>query len=546
MNKSSIRISLYFSYTRILVIQQKLNGKQQAKISQTMETCNVCFNDVTDVVACTTCAGRSCRDCFRDSAMIQTTQVVPCMHCRTPHPLEFIVENIRRSPEWLEQRGNQLFASQQPLMPDTQETALTYMDAKRRYTIVRDLMDASSAAKNDLLRKYHSTRYGGNLQETHAMVGAFEFEIWNHDQTRKRLKRCIDDYGIGWLGYNFDTLTSATPTKKDQEDQLPFIKACPQDDCRGFLNPAFVCTMCACKCCKECHEVLQQEQSQSHTCDPSTKASIAAVATESRPCPSCAAAISKIDGCDQMWCTQCHATFSWLTGCIVEGRIHNPHYYEWMRRNGKTIPRHDEQPHNHCPADLNVYRHLYLLFNDDVRTEHAFLRDKINDGKTADLPKMEDFMQPLPALHYYYMSFIEITSMLTHHRSTANHHHGGHTLQRLYQIERVRYMANAIDATEFKRALVQWEYHHVRDKTLYSIHDMVFTASNDILSIFVRDCTQAQDKLTFCHDTYAQLQRLFTYANECLDNFSATFGATPKYEQNFYKIITWNKDFFNV
>ena len=510
-----------------------------------METCNVCFNDVTDVVACTACAGRSCRDCFRDSAMVQTTQVVPCMHCRTPHQLEFIVENIRRSPEWLEKRGNQLFASQQSLLPDAQETALTYMDAKRRQTIVSDLIDANVAAKNATLRNYHSTRYGENLNETHALVGALEFEIWRHEQTRKRLKRCIDDYGIGWLGYNFDTLTTTAtaPTAPGQaEEKPPFIKACPQEDCRGFLNPAYICTMCACKCCKDCHELRPED----HTCDPSTKASVIAVASESRPCPSCSAAISKIDGCDQMWCTQCHATFSWLTGSILAGRIHNPHYYEWMRRNGKTIPRHDEQPANQCPTDINVYRYMYLLFDDDVRMQHAFLRDKINDRKTANLPKLSDFMQPLPALHYYYMSFIEITSMLTHHRSLANHHHGGHTLQRLYQIERVRYMANEIDATEFKRVLVKWEYHNVRDKTLFSIHDMVFSASNDIFSIFIRDYKQASKKLDFCHDTYAQLQRLFTYANECLDKFSTVFGPTPKYEQNFYKIITWNKDFFKV
>jgi hypothetical protein len=41
-----------------------------------------------------------------------------------------------------------------------------------------------------------------------------------------------------------------------------------------------------------------------------------------------------------MWCPQCHCAFSWRTGQKETGVVHNPHFYEWQRKqNGGVAPR---------------------------------------------------------------------------------------------------------------------------------------------------------------------------------------------------------------
>jgi hypothetical protein len=77
---------------------------------------------------------------------------------------------------------------------------------------------------------------------------------------------------------------------------------------------------------------------------------------DSRPCPKCAALIFKIDGCDLMWCTQCHTAFSWRRGTIETRHIHNPHYYDYMRARGTLAREPGDAPCGGLPSWVAISR----------------------------------------------------------------------------------------------------------------------------------------------------------------------------------------------
>jgi hypothetical protein len=91
--------------------------------------------------------------------------------------------------------------------------------------------------------------------------------------------------------------------------------------------------MCNNETCKDCHDVL----SSGHKCNPENIETVKLLSRDSKGCPKCATPIFKIDGCDQIYCTLCHTAFSWNTGKIESGVIHNPHFMELQERQERNL-----------------------------------------------------------------------------------------------------------------------------------------------------------------------------------------------------------------
>jgi hypothetical protein len=158
--------------------------------------------------------------------------------------------------------------------------------------------------------------------------------------------------------------------ESQEEKVAKSMPGCKINDCRGFLNPQWHCDLCDTDVCKSCRET----KCSGHVCNPDTLETMKMLKTDTKDCPSCSASIFKIDGCDQMWCTQCHTSFSWISGKVVTSNVHNPHYFEYMRANG-GMPRQNGDVAGDCnipdpdadvrhiihigtPEIVNIYRNV--------------------------------------------------------------------------------------------------------------------------------------------------------------------------------------------
>lgn len=169
--------------------------------------------------------------------------------------------------------------------------------------------------------------------------------ILDHEKKKKELSQSIDNVQDR-ITELISKLNSAKLEKarlvrdlylyetKYTREQNMYVRPCPNGSCRGFLNTAWKCGICEKDVCSQCHEIKEKKEGDlEHVCNEDTLKTAKMIKTDSRPCPKCHAYIFKIDGCNQLWCVNCHTAFNWNTGCIIKDTryFHNPHYFDWMK-----------------------------------------------------------------------------------------------------------------------------------------------------------------------------------------------------------------------
>ncbi len=360
--------------------------------------CNICCESYLPNKGfnCHNCNNEYCLSCFKNY-LLNSTQDPHCMHCKNTIDYDIFLEITEKS--WRQKiykpyREKILWDRQQSMMPLT--------------------------------------------------VGKINLE----NQVKKIIEKRDELYKeINKLNEEIQELSGI----KNKKNTIKFnwTHACPNGECRGFLNENYECPVCENKFCKDCLEVIHEDENTNemkylndnenenngHKCNKELVETLKIIRQDSKSCPDCGTYISKISGCDQMFCVSCGCAFSWNTGLKETGLIHNPHAHAFFQQNPEALNnytnnlnnlRNQNNENNECRNDVPRYRDFNNL------TIEKTYKDLINEFRTN-------------IYNYIHFEKDTIRDFLTINNDDTN------------EDLRKKYIMNEIDEKHFKKVLHQRE-----------------------------------------------------------------------------------------
>lgn len=297
------------------------------------KSCPVCLNHYTNVIRqpiqCSYCEYEVCRQCT-SQYLLSSLNDPHCVNCKREWNREFIDIHLTKNF-----RNGALRAHRRKVLIDREKGRLPAMQI---FVEAQKTIENNTAKLHVLRTERHNLKLMRSKLTVQNVEMSFDAQqralapvLKQLQEKKEQIRKLKEEI---YTAHNILTGT-------EKPEQKTFLMKCPGEECRGFLSQQWKCGICSKYYCSDCHAEKKDLKDDDHKCNEDAKATALLIKKETKPCPKCGIRIHKIDGCDQMWCTECHTTFSWNTGQILLNTVvHNPHYYEYLRKtNGGAVPR---------------------------------------------------------------------------------------------------------------------------------------------------------------------------------------------------------------
>lgn len=476
----------------------RMAAEQQQVVATTCAICVETFNrTIRKKVTCGNCNTDICSKCIK-RYLAENLQQPNCMQCRWIYTNEFMDTNFS-----VRFRKSTLRHIREVVVVEREKQHLPELMHRVKALKEMKVIQQKKREAQTVYYKYNDeVRILRNQLEK--LVTQTPLPIEEISETKKMYESYNKDLNVADNIYHGLLLEEKEKNKVylyGVNTKISSIVQCIVPDCKGYLDNDFNCGLCGIKVCKDCHVHLED----GHECKPENVESVKAIASETKPCPTCHTPIFKIIGCDQMFCTQCHTAFSWMTGAIVRGRLHNPHYYEWVRqRNQGTLPREmGDVPCGGLP-----------LFKD---VEKIFAKLQVPIG---DIIYIREILKM--AVHLQNKEIPKFP--ITQGRNTK------------MDMNSINYMAGVINERVWKNQLIAFEIEKEMNTEQRLLLDMMLAVLIDYFNNF-----KNIEKIDDVSNTLYVLEELRKYYNTCIINMNKRFDVR-KFRQIPYD---WSKLILN-
>ena len=502
-------------------------------------------------IICTFCSYSACRLCCQ--TYLLTVSAPQCMNCHNAWLQQVLVQYFSR--HWLQtalrpHRSKYLFDRERALLPETMVEIKridhrTELKEKSGMGLIqlgifrgqlRNLRAKFESNDHELARlqqlqqpaTFTSTSISATINsvdtdtvdtdtvDTDTIIARLndnrtEYREQIDDISRKR-KRQLDE--LTQITQDIrNTNTNATPNAREASSR-GIVHACPGENCRGFLDSEWTCSLCKVDVCSKCHEITGSVLSSQHVCNPDNVATAALLSKDTRPCPKCATGIYKIDGCDQMWCTQCHTGFSWRTG-LVETRVHNPHFFQWVREQ-REKGNYETDLQQAPAADGGCHREIHM-FRDSVRLRQIFIVWFLSSGARECRTR----------LNHYLSAIDNVMRAITHIKTvilpSITEPDNGTPFEQNLDL-RIMYLRGEISEERFRRMIGRREFANAKKTEVGEVLNTFTQMTAELIVKFTHECDVASSSAngTITHwehhnpATFLECFTLCDYVNNCL------------------------------
>lgn len=461
--------------------------------SKDKKECGICLSKKSNFIECQYCHHLACNDCQQTYILEQPQP--KCMSCGKEWTYNWVRENFSKNfinGSYKDHKADILYEIEKVLLPNEQATAkkcLKYFNEIQAFK--NDLSDYDEK----ITEEYKVMKKNPVSYKKNGATNRYDMLLFNKSSINRKIKEAKKE--VDWIINN----AGQSETKEESK----FRRPCPIENCRGFFDDkSWKCGLCNAKMCNNCLE----EKKDEHKCNPDIVKNVKSMLKETKPCPKCTASIFKIEGCSQMFCTICHTAFDWVTGRIENGRIHNPHYWEYLKQTGKDIEEVKEIE-NGGIGRLGINR-CFTFEDCELKLRHSKrfngIFQKIYHLQDVELPRF----QP-------------------------------QNLEEINKDLRIQYLCNCFSEKDFKSKLMARFKRNNFNQEMYQILEMFLNTSKDIISTTFKDIEiiHIEDLDTFT--IYKSLRTLQDYTFKAVHKIYDIYGYTlPNFDffqQNFYEVF---------
>lgn len=305
------------------------------------KVCEVCCNDTftkKDMVVCKGCQFECCKECV-EKYILSTHSLAKCMKCTASMEMADLARVYGKvwvnTGVYYQHRCIVYLSMEKARFPEIMHYLKYYTVDKAKHQI-----DGINAAITRVC-----TKEGVTNELCVSEAGKAKLKV---------LHEKLDKY-TQELTANMEYIRLHGGHEETRKAVQQYIQGCPKDGCKGLISAVSMqCEICGCKVCEKCHAFEHVPS----VCDENAVLTAQSIKDTTKPCPKCAAPVYKVNGCDQMWCVVCHVAFSWESGVIDKGKVHNPEYFRWVRENGVIV-----EPIRECEVNLMDVNQFVNLLN---------------------------------------------------------------------------------------------------------------------------------------------------------------------------------------